>query len=695
MNNINNNNNILRLQRRGLSTLQGTIPDQSDVEILFLEGNALSTFEGLGTQPMLRELHAQNNQITSFSGMTKQRSLQCLNLAGNPIALRPHYRTMALLTIGTSLCVIDGEEVRQSEKESAIRLGRHAAIAVSYGWILDGQEHTVEEYTAITDKLRRARRAAAAGQVPVPRAVVSPSEVPQPGGPRMAAAATTTTPPEDGGIVPLLASRGRVASSSASSVSRPGAPTMSRPHSTSAMMMATTNERPQRTSSPPNPGLNPIPSVQRPDLGEGVSSAATTTETAHVIAQLHTQISTLRMQLDDQRLKAQREAQAAEKLRQERAQACDMGSSGLGMEEVRMLLKAEFGGGMKLTTNVIFASKIGDASHSEGNTSRIPSAHITVDPNYVHFAHYFTRVRMGEVPLEETKEVLLDHHTVYIRLHDGTVFEVTCEQLPKAVALFKALFFFRGMLPPSVPQIQTNQPMPSPTSTTTIVAAPVSQHNTKPDYQPPPQSTAGPSFMSDVAEPRPEPTRGDSVPLTRKSSNTQPAHITPAASSVAPSVTTTSATVVSASTSNLQQQQQQQQHSNYLSQHSNNNNISGEQSGAATPRSHSAFSATSGRVAAPAPPPPAPVVEPAPTTSPPTSRTASGPDLKNQAPTSTTTTPTTSVPAPAAAVAAARSPSSSSSSGSDYVFQDSDDESPERGGAAAPLVIGGKTFGVL
>ena len=123
-----------------------------------LANNKLTSFEHFGTHPNLWELRLESNRIVSFLGMTKQRSLESLHLAGNPVASHPNCRIMALLTIGFSLKTIDGVKVDAQERELARRLGPNAALAVSYGWLLDLNPKSAAEYDEIISEVRRERR---------------------------------------------------------------------------------------------------------------------------------------------------------------------------------------------------------------------------------------------------------------------------------------------------------------------------------------------------------------------------------------------------------------------------------------------------------------------------------------------------------------------------------------------------------
>lgn len=150
----------LALPRKRLTSLFGlkdAVQGKHLVEFDF-HGNELVSFEHFGTNADLRVLHAEDNRITSFLGMTKQKNLEELYLGGNPVALHPHYRVMALLTIGFSLKSVDGRVVEAWEREEARRLGPSAALAVSYGWLLDTNPRSAAEYDAIIVELRKVRK---------------------------------------------------------------------------------------------------------------------------------------------------------------------------------------------------------------------------------------------------------------------------------------------------------------------------------------------------------------------------------------------------------------------------------------------------------------------------------------------------------------------------------------------------------
>uniref|UniRef100_A0A7S1KX23 Uncharacterized protein n=1 Tax=Neobodo designis TaxID=312471 RepID=A0A7S1KX23_NEODS len=123
-----------------------------------MPGNEIWSFEGFGTNDKLRQLDIRNNRIASFLGMTKQVGLRELLVSGNPVAAHPHYRLMALLTIGFGLRMIDGIAVSREELAYAKALGPMAALAVSCGWLLDLHPRSDNEYDSIISELRSARR---------------------------------------------------------------------------------------------------------------------------------------------------------------------------------------------------------------------------------------------------------------------------------------------------------------------------------------------------------------------------------------------------------------------------------------------------------------------------------------------------------------------------------------------------------
>ena len=138
-----------------VSTLNG---GAGGLTYIAMPGNRLWCFDHFGTHNYLRELHLQDNDLASFMGLTRQPGLEVLNLRGNPIAAHPHYRIMALLTVGRSIKVIDGLRVEAAERDMLKRLGPTCALAVSYGWLLDLTPRSTEEYNAIIARARHRRK---------------------------------------------------------------------------------------------------------------------------------------------------------------------------------------------------------------------------------------------------------------------------------------------------------------------------------------------------------------------------------------------------------------------------------------------------------------------------------------------------------------------------------------------------------
>jgi hypothetical protein len=150
---------VLRLPGKGINSFVGLREVTRGAAIdIDLSDNALWSFESFGTHEQLRVLDVSRNDIESFLGLTKQRKLERLLLAGNPITRNPHYRIMALLTVGFSLKVIDDQPVELVELERARQLGPNAALAVSCGWKLDLLPRDDAEFHAIITSLRSERR---------------------------------------------------------------------------------------------------------------------------------------------------------------------------------------------------------------------------------------------------------------------------------------------------------------------------------------------------------------------------------------------------------------------------------------------------------------------------------------------------------------------------------------------------------
>lgn len=149
----------LVLVGKGITTFWG-IKDAISKPLISIDlrNNGLTSFDHFGTHDHLVELNVENNQISSLLGLTKQRSLKVIKIAGNPIARHPHYRVMLLLTVGFSIATIDGTPVDAADREAARRLGPNAALATSYGWHLDVVPRTPSEFDAIIAELRDERR---------------------------------------------------------------------------------------------------------------------------------------------------------------------------------------------------------------------------------------------------------------------------------------------------------------------------------------------------------------------------------------------------------------------------------------------------------------------------------------------------------------------------------------------------------
>lgn len=146
----------LDLVYHGIECFEG-LSDLADRNFVTVnvQGNSLSDFDGFGTHMYMAQLDVRGNGITSFYGLTRQRSLQTMWLKGNPIATHPFYRIMALMVVGFSLVDIDGSAVTPEERTLARKAGSDAAMAVSFGWLLDMKPRTPGAFQGILSECRR------------------------------------------------------------------------------------------------------------------------------------------------------------------------------------------------------------------------------------------------------------------------------------------------------------------------------------------------------------------------------------------------------------------------------------------------------------------------------------------------------------------------------------------------------------
>lgn len=92
---------------------------------------------------------ADNNRLTSFRGASPQPKLEILSLKGNPVTHHPRYRVMCLLAFGDRLRKIDGEVVREVERDEARLFGPIAARAVRAGWLVDDNPRSEDEFSQL------------------------------------------------------------------------------------------------------------------------------------------------------------------------------------------------------------------------------------------------------------------------------------------------------------------------------------------------------------------------------------------------------------------------------------------------------------------------------------------------------------------------------------------------------------------
>eukprot|EP00762_Andalucia_godoyi_P006847 ANDGO_00981.mRNA.1 187-kDa microtubule-associated protein AIR9 len=144
----------LGLSSKGLTSLYG-LGCNTDLKVLYLQGNNLRTFEHLVSQPQLRELNVSDNKLSSFKGIAFQPKLEVLTIRGNPISSHPFYRIMAILAIGPSLRKIDDTTILHSERDLARSMGPRAAAAVRLGWLMDSKPRLPQDYELLLDQFEK------------------------------------------------------------------------------------------------------------------------------------------------------------------------------------------------------------------------------------------------------------------------------------------------------------------------------------------------------------------------------------------------------------------------------------------------------------------------------------------------------------------------------------------------------------
>lgn len=140
------------LIRQNLNSLEG-LPNIPEMESLYLHHNYLTSLYGLGRQIGLRTLHVGDNRLADLRGLPPMPKLESVFFEGNPVAATPHYRTMVLLAVGTSLRRIDNIPVTHNERNVARSLPAAAAKAVRLGWTLDLNPRTEQEWASLLEAM--------------------------------------------------------------------------------------------------------------------------------------------------------------------------------------------------------------------------------------------------------------------------------------------------------------------------------------------------------------------------------------------------------------------------------------------------------------------------------------------------------------------------------------------------------------
>jgi len=125
--------NVLSLIGKDLTSLEGL--GVQDFHVLYLQRNHLDSLEFFESQPNLKELHLEENDVSTFRGLKIQPKIEAIFIKGNPIAKHPLCHHMCLIAFGNSLKSVDGSIITQIERWQVQGAGEMMSTALQEGWL--------------------------------------------------------------------------------------------------------------------------------------------------------------------------------------------------------------------------------------------------------------------------------------------------------------------------------------------------------------------------------------------------------------------------------------------------------------------------------------------------------------------------------------------------------------------------------
>eukprot|EP01064_Diplonema_japonicum_P031589 TRINITY_DN5705_c0_g2_i2.p1 TRINITY_DN5705_c0_g2~~TRINITY_DN5705_c0_g2_i2.p1 ORF type:complete len:581 (+),score=90.04 TRINITY_DN5705_c0_g2_i2:42-1784(+) len=396
----------LALKGMKIASFEG-LGSQTELEYMYLQNNCIKSFQYLGCQANLRELHLQNNSIRNFAGLTKQPKIEKVTLEGNPVSRHECYRLMALLCLGNSLRKIDKDPVTYAERDIIKRLPDSAVYAVLCGWLLDLKRRTHSEYMLLAEEYRHKLKLPAS-QVPAPP-VIPITGIPEP---HSSLGVGYGSRPSSSSVSPRGGVEHEVTPSISSFVSYEA-----------------------QSSHRARGGYGKTPNDPQQPCAHGLD------------------IANLRTALDEARANLVRERNRYQALLQDQysGHSTKISEQGLTADELDCLTETSLGQGIRVNSTMCLSNKK-PRSGVKSDETTIPSAFVTLGSSHISLAHFFNRIRVGEVAYREVEELKMDQPNcvLFLRMKEGKMLELIFEEEAKLLVMYKLVHYRLGMIPEEV-----------------------------------------------------------------------------------------------------------------------------------------------------------------------------------------------------------------------------------------------------
>jgi hypothetical protein len=136
------------LGRTGRLDLSGEILDDLSIlgsraalKHLDLSFTRMQTLAGLPLQPRLESIVLDSSDLQNFKNFRAIQAVASISLKNTPVSHLPNFKLSLLLVLGSSLRVINGQQVNAQLRQKAAAYPAIAADLVNCGWVAESPSH--------------------------------------------------------------------------------------------------------------------------------------------------------------------------------------------------------------------------------------------------------------------------------------------------------------------------------------------------------------------------------------------------------------------------------------------------------------------------------------------------------------------------------------------------------------------------